>query len=127
MRRTLLGLNAAMAAGSAAAAVIGVLHPSLVLPAGTEPTAGLRMYAQAYAVRAVPLAAALVYLLRGEHRALLPVLAVAGVAQLGDAYIGITRGVTGMAVGGTLAAATHLGTAWWLTRRTGAPVLGSAA
>lgn len=127
MRRMVLGANAAMAVGSAVSAVIGVLHPTLVLPAGTEPTAGLKMYAQAYAVRAVPLAAALVYLLRTEHRALVPVLAVAGVAQLGDAYIGIDQGITGMAVGGTLSAVVHLASARWLTRRTGAPALGNAA
>lgn len=127
MRRTLAGLNVAMAAGSAVAAVIAVARPTLLLPAGTEPTAGLQVYAEAYAVRAVPLAAALVYALRGERRALVPVLAVAGAAQLGDAYIGVSRGVTGMAVGGTLAAATHLGTACWLIRRTGAPAPGSAA
>ncbi|NED88874.1 hypothetical protein G3I76_53480 [Streptomyces sp. SID11233] len=127
MRRTLAVLNVAMAAGSAVAAVIAVARPPLLLPAGTEPTAGLQVYAEAYAVRAVPLAAALVYALKGERRALVPVLAVAGAAQLGDAYIGVSRGVTGMAVGGTLAAATHLGTAWWLIRRTGAPALGSPA
>ncbi|MHC3818468.1 hypothetical protein [Streptomyces sp. DT9] len=127
MRRTLTGLNVAMAAGSAVAAVIAVARPTLLLPAGTEPTAGLQVYAQAYAVRAVPLAAALVYALQGERRALVPVLAVAGAAQAGDAYIGVSRGVTGMAVGGTLAAATHLGTAWWLIRRTGAPAPGGAA
>ncbi|MFG2674382.1 hypothetical protein [Streptomyces sp. NPDC048445] len=127
MRRTLAGLNVAMAAGSAVAAVIAVARPTLLLPAGTEPTAGLQVYAQAYAVRALPLAAALVYALKGERRALVPVLAVAGAAQAGDAYIGVSRGVTGMAVGGTLAAATHLGTAWWLIRRTGAPAPGGAA
>ncbi|WP_327337211.1 hypothetical protein OG384_13770 [Streptomyces sp. NBC_01324] len=127
MRRTLAGLNVAMAAGSAVAAVIAVARPTLLLPAGTEPTTGLQVYAQAYAVRAVPLAAALVYALKGERRALVPVLAVAGAAQAGDAYIGVSRGVTGMAVGGTLAAATHLGTAWWLIRRTGAPAPGGAA
>ncbi|MFF3174859.1 hypothetical protein ACFVQ0_19825 [Streptomyces sp. NPDC057900] len=117
MRRTPAVLNVAMAAGSAVAAVIAVARPTLLLPAGTEPTAGLQTYAEAYAVRAVPLAAALVYALKGERRALVPVLAVAGAAQLGDAYIGARRGVTGMAVGGTVAAATHLGTAWWLIRK----------
>lgn len=126
MKRTLLVLNTAMAVGSAVSAVIGVLHPTFVLSTETEPSAGLQMYAQAYAARAVPLAVALVHLLRREHRALVPVLAVAGVAQLGDLYIGVDRGVTGMAVGATLAAATHLGTAWWLTRRTVTPALGSA-
>ncbi|WP_326670399.1 hypothetical protein [Streptomyces sp. NBC_01257] len=127
MRRSLTVLNAALAAGSAAAAVIGVVRPALLLPPGTEPTAGLRVYAEAYAVRAVPLAAALGYLLRGERRGLVPVLAVAGAAQLGDACIGITRGIPGMAVGGTLSAGVHLASAWWLTRRTGAAALGSAA
>ncbi|MFI6651239.1 hypothetical protein ACIBI8_26995 [Streptomyces sp. NPDC050529] len=127
MRRSLIVLNAAMAAGSAAAAVIGVVRPTLLLPPGTEPTAGLQVYAQAYTVRAVPLAAALGYLLRGERRGLVPVLAVAGAAQLGDAYIGISRGIPGMAVGGTLAAGVHLTSAWWLTRRTGTPALGDTA
>ncbi|MFD8688216.1 hypothetical protein [Streptomyces sp. NPDC059651] len=115
-----------MAVGSAVSALIGVLHPTFVLSADTEPNAGLQLYAQAYAVRAVPLAVALVHLLRREHRTLVPVLAVAGAAQLGDLYIGIDQGVTGMAVGATLAAATHLGTAWWLIRRTVTPALGSA-
>lgn len=127
MRRALTGLNAVMAAGSAAAAVIGVVRPTLLLAPGTETTAGLQVYAQAYAVRAVPLAAALAYLLRGESRALVPVLTVAGAAQLGDAYIGISRGVTGMAVGGTLAAGVHLTSAWWLTRRTGQRALPGAS
>ncbi|MEU1467013.1 hypothetical protein ABZ434_02115 [Streptomyces sp. NPDC005761] len=119
MRRTLIVLNAAMAAASAAAAVIGVVRPTLLLPPGTEPTAGLQVYAEAYAVRAVPLAAALACLLRGERRGLVPVLAVAGAAQLGDAYIGISKGIPGMAVGGALAAGVHLASVGWLTRRTG--------
>ncbi|MEU1491292.1 hypothetical protein ABZ456_13665 [Streptomyces sp. NPDC005776] len=126
MRRTVLVLNAAMAVGSAVSAVIGVLHPTLVLPAGTEPTAGLRMYAEAYAVRAVPLAVVLIHLLRREHRALVPVLAVAGVAQLGDLYIGIDQGISGMAVGGALGAALHLATASWLSRRRGTGTLRTA-
>ncbi|WP_168712637.1 hypothetical protein [Streptomyces sp. A0958] len=105
----------------------GQRFPTLLLPPGTEATDGLRTYAELYAARALPLAAALAHVLRTEHRALAPVLAVAGAAQLGDAYIGVERGITGMAAGGTLAAAVHLASAWWLTRRTGGEALRPAS
>ncbi|MCX4847569.1 hypothetical protein [Streptomyces sp. NBC_00893] len=92
--------------------------------------------ALASAARAVPLAAVLLHVLREDarhgntrhedtrhgnarhedHRALLPVLTVAGAAQLGDAAIGVGQGIAGMAVGGSVGAVVHLASAWWLSR-----------
>jgi len=115
MRRVVLGLNAAMTLGSAAAAVIGVARPTLIPGPGTEATIGLDTYARLYAVRAVPLAAALGWMLfRGHGRGLAPVLAVAGIAQLGDAAIGVDRKITGMAAAGSVGALVHLTSLWWL-------------
>ncbi|MFI1380789.1 hypothetical protein [Embleya sp. NPDC020886] len=127
MRRAVLLVNAAMALGAAGSAVLGMVDPGILSGSGAEVSDGMRMYAQAYGVRAVPLAAGLLYLLaRRTDRGLIPILAVAGAAQLGDAVIGIEQGITGMALGGTLSATVHLASAWWLTRPTAtAPTLGA--
>ncbi|WP_406296600.1 hypothetical protein OG948_13730 [Embleya sp. NBC_00888] len=117
MRRAVLLLNAVMALGSAGSAVLGMVDPGILSVPGTEVSDGMDMYAQAYGVRAIPLAAGLLYLLaRRADRGLTPILIVAGVAQLGDAVIGIEQGITGMAIGGTLGATVHLASAWWLSR-----------
>ncbi|WP_040698909.1 hypothetical protein [Nocardia vinacea] len=54
-------------------------------------------YAQAYAARAIPLGAALLFSLTNRRkRALLPLLAMSGVVQLGDVAIGAIHGIPGM-------------------------------
>jgi hypothetical protein len=117
MRRKVLLVNAAMAVLSAGSAVLAMANPTILSAAGTEATDDLAMYAQAYGVRAVPLAAALLYLVaRRTDTGLVPLLAVAGAAQLGDAVIGLDQGITGMAIGGTVGATIHLTSAWWLSR-----------
>ncbi|MGW4380151.1 hypothetical protein [Kitasatospora sp. NPDC004531] len=113
----LLVANAVAALLGAGAAVAGVIRPGLVLAAGEPITAGTRLYVRAYAVRAVPLGvvAALV-LAAGPRAAAWPLLVVAGLAQVGDAAIGVRQRNVGMAVGAGAAAVLHLATAWWLAR-----------
>ncbi|MFJ1705874.1 hypothetical protein [Kitasatospora sp. NPDC088346] len=112
--RLLLAANAVFAAVSAAFCVAAALDPGLLLPdAGT----GAGSYALAYAARQLPLSGALVLLLaRGRRSAPVPLLAVSGVAQLGDALLGLGSGIPGVAAGGGVGAALHLATAWHLRR-----------
>lgn len=115
--RTLVILNSLAAAGSMGSSVIALIDPAIILPAGDGIST---LYAQAYAARALPLGAALLWALmaaKGE-RALLPLLVVSGVVQVADIAIGVTQGQPGMIVGGTTAAAVHLLSAWSLTRAT---------
>lgn len=117
--RALVIANAVGAAVSMAAAVVGLVSPELALPGSTGPTGPLvDVYAQAYAARALPLGAVLLYHLQAgrSSRSLTPLLLVAGMAQVADAAIGLSSANPGMAVGGTLLAALHLGLAAHLTR-----------
>jgi hypothetical protein len=111
------GLNGVGAVISAGFAVAGLVDPAAI-SAGPVTTL-VWLYTGAYAVRAVPLAAVLLFLLvrRGSTAALVPVLVVAGLAQLGDAVIGVGLGQPGMLAGGTLLGAIHLLSAVWLLRR----------
>jgi hypothetical protein len=115
--RWLVGLNGVGALISAGFAIAGLLDPAAI-SAGPV-TALVRLYAGAYAVRAIPLTAVLLLLLvrRGPMVALVPLLVVAGLAQVGDAVIGIGLGQPGMLAGGSLLAAVHLLSAGWLHRR----------
>ncbi|GGT09707.1 hypothetical protein ACFFV7_04880 [Nonomuraea spiralis] len=118
MRKSLMVLNVVAAAGAMASSVVALVDPSVILPAGAEVSGGLSLYAQAYAARALPLGAALLWAMTANGRpALVPLLVASGVVQVADIAIGLTQGVPGMAVGGTIAAAVHLSTAWALTRR----------
>ena len=112
------GLGALVAAGFS---VVALFLPEAALPAGASVTPLATLYAEVYASRAVPLGVlTLVLLARGEGPALVAVLAIAGLAQLGDAVSGALHGVVRMVMGGGLLAALHLGSAYWLGRPVGA-------
>ena len=111
--RWLVAVNVLAAALSAGAAGLALARPTLLAPGATSPL--VTFYVQAYAVRAVPLGAVLVWaLLTGRRRALPPLLLVAGLAQVGDAAIGLSRGVPGMVVGSLVGGAIPLLSARWL-------------
>ncbi|MEV6971998.1 hypothetical protein [Kitasatospora sp. NPDC093806] len=119
--RALVIANAAGAALSMAFSVAGLLSPELALPGGTDPATPLTdLYAQAYAARALPLGAALLYqlLLSRTGRGLTPLLLVSGAVQLADAAIGAAAHNPGMTVGGTALAALHFTLAARLPRPT---------
>lgn len=112
-------VNGALAVGSMAAAVIGLVKPDLILPGG-EASVGVELYA----ARALPLGAAVLYALSGRAKPglLLPMLTVAGIVQAVDVVIGLEQGVPGMVAGGTVSAIGHLASAWVLhTRQRPAP------
>ncbi|SEK89015.1 hypothetical protein [Streptacidiphilus jiangxiensis] len=114
----LLGVNAVAALVSSGSALAGMLRPGLALASGEAVTGGVRFYASAYALRAVPLGlltAALAVV--GDRPALVPVLVVAGLVQVGDSTLGARRRHLGMAFGAGLFAALHLATALWLSIR----------
>jgi hypothetical protein len=107
------GLGAVIAA---VFAVISVIDPSF--PGGSL-NALVHLYAGTYVVRAVPLAVVLVILLiRSRYKsALIAVLLIAGLAQLGDAVFGVIYGQSAMFIGGGTYAMIHLATAVWLWKR----------
>ncbi|MEU1203502.1 hypothetical protein ABZ446_45940 [Streptomyces sp. NPDC005813] len=114
--RWVLVANTVAVTVSAVSSVVGMAAPGLLLN-GATPGDGAEIYAQAYAVRQLPLTAAFLTALSGRHRRhLVPVLLVSGLVQAGDALIGATSGIPGMAAGGTLAATLHFASAAWLSR-----------
>nr|BEK69422.1 hypothetical protein KPHV_66490 [Kitasatospora purpeofusca] len=119
--RALVIANAAGAAVSMAFSVVGLLSPGLALSGGTDQVTPLAdLYAQLYAARALPLGAVLLYqlLIGRTGRGLAPLLLVGGAVQVVDAAIGASSHSPGMAVGGTVLAALHLGLAARLARST---------
>ncbi|MFI9589730.1 hypothetical protein [Nonomuraea sp. NPDC052265] len=118
MNKPLVALNVVAAAGAMVSGVLALVDPAIILPAGAEVSGGVSLYAQAYAARALPLGAALLWAMTAKGRpALVPLLVTSGVVQVADVAIGLAQGQPGMAVGGTTAAAIHLLSAWALTRR----------
>jgi hypothetical protein len=115
MNKTLVILNVLAAAGSMASSALALANPAIILPTDAEVSTGVSLYAQAYAARALPLGAALLWALRGRP-SLVPLLAVSGLVQVADIAIGVAQGQPGMIAGGTTAAVVHLTSAWWLTR-----------
>ncbi|MFF0411147.1 DUF4267 domain-containing protein [Kitasatospora sp. NPDC004745] len=92
--------------------------PGLILPRSTAVNGGTRLYAHAYGARAIPLAAVTLALLAtGDRSAAAPVLAIAGLAQIGDSAIGVRQRNPGMAVCAGLLAVLHLASAWWFHAR----------
>ncbi|MQY09860.1 hypothetical protein [Actinomadura macrotermitis] len=109
MHAALTALNAVASAGTAGA---GAARPSLGLRPSEDATTGVRFYAGAYAVRALPLGAATAFvLIWGPSAAVAPLLLVSGLAQIGDSALGIMRRNPGMAAGAGLCAVLHLLTA----------------
>jgi hypothetical protein len=114
----LLGVNAVAALVSSGSALAGMLRPGLALASGEAVTGGVRFYASAYALRAAPLGLLTAALIAaGDRPALVPVLAVAGLVQVGDSMLGARRRHLGMAFGAGLFAALHLAAALWLSLR----------
>ncbi|WP_433709978.1 hypothetical protein ACQP2U_26635 [Nocardia sp. CA-084685] len=102
----------AIGAGAAVAFSIATLVDPTLAVSGSADSPGMDLYAQAYAARAIPLGAALLFSLASRRkRALLPLLTVSGAVQLGDVAIGAAQGIPGMMVGGSVLALIHLATA----------------
>ncbi|MFE9320353.1 DUF4267 domain-containing protein [Nocardia sp. NPDC052278] len=111
LTRSAIVVNAVGAGIAVAFSVAALVDPSLAI-SGSAHSPGVDPYAQAYAARAIPLGAALLFSLVSRHkRALLPLLTVSGAVQLGDVAIGATQGIPGMMVGGSVLALIHLATA----------------
>ncbi|WP_433633142.1 DUF4267 domain-containing protein [Nocardia sp. CA-120079] len=111
LTRFVIVVNAVGAGIAVAFSVAALVDPALAIT-GSADSPGVDLYAQAYAARAIPLGAALLFSLASRHkRALLPLLTVSGAVQLGDVAIGATQGIPGMMVGGSVLALIHLATA----------------
>jgi hypothetical protein len=120
VRTWLLVLNVASALISAVFGVLALVDPAANPGVSDALSREATLYAALYGVRAVPIAAAVCWLaLADRHtgpRRLIPVLALAGTAQVGDAVVGTVAHVPAMAVGALVAAVIHLGSAALLRR-----------
>jgi hypothetical protein len=115
MALALVLVNAAVALVSGGFAVVGLVRPTALAPAGGAITPAATMYSWFYAVRAIPLSAITLAVLFGDIRAAaVPVLLVAGLAQVGDLVVGMRQRNPGMTTGSTVGALVHLGSIWWL-------------
>jgi hypothetical protein len=111
LAKTAIIVNAIGAGVTMAFSAVALVDPTLAIT-GSADSPGVDLYAQAYAARAIPLGAALLFSLTSRRkRGLLPLLAVSGAVQLGDVAIGASQGIPGMMVGGTVLALIHLATA----------------
>jgi hypothetical protein len=110
----LVAVNVTSALISAAFGAVALVDPAASpgIDGGVTSTANL--YAAMYGVRALPIAAAIIWLALADRRRLVPVLLLAGVAQIGDIIIGTATATVTMALGATIAAIIHLGSAWLL-------------
>ncbi|MEV6390137.1 hypothetical protein [Nocardia xishanensis] len=111
LSRTAVIVNAIGAATAMAFSIAALVDPTIAI-SGSADSPGIDLYAQAYAARAIPIGAALLFSLASRRkRALLPLLTVSGAIQLGDVAIGATQGISGMMAGGSALALIHLVTA----------------
>jgi membrane associated rhomboid family serine protease len=122
VRTWLVGLNVASAVISAVFGVLALVDPSANPGVSGALSRDATFYAAMYGVRAVLIAAAVCWLALADRRTgprrLIPVLALAGVVQVGDAVIGTVAHVPGMVAGATVAAVIHLGSTALLRRTT---------
>ncbi|MFF0453101.1 hypothetical protein [Nocardia africana] len=110
--------NSVVAGISAVSCLIGLARPRLALAEGEELTSAATFFLGAYAARALPLSVVTVaVLVAGSAAAALPVLVVAGLAQIGDAIVGVHQRNTPMAITCVGLAAVHSATAAWLFAR----------
>ncbi|MBF6273566.1 hypothetical protein A5780_09215 [Nocardia sp. 852002-20019_SCH5090214] len=110
--------NSLVAVISGVSCLIGLARPRLALAEGEELTSAATFFLGAYAARALPLSVVTVaVLVAGGEAATLPVLVIAGLAQVGDAIIGVRQRNTPMAITCVGLAAVHLATAVWLFAR----------
>ncbi|TQF05492.1 hypothetical protein E6W39_28745 [Kitasatospora acidiphila] len=118
MQIVLVAVNAAVALLSGGSSLVGLVRPSVALAEGEQLGAGGAFFLGAYAARALPLSlVTLVVLLAGSAVAQVPVLVVAGLAQVGDAVVGARRGNRPMAASCIGLALIHLASAAWLFTR----------
>ncbi|MBB5918810.1 hypothetical protein BJY24_007722 [Nocardia transvalensis] len=93
-------------------------RPALITRSREPETPDVTFFTRAYATRALPLSAVtLAMLASGTDDGLVPLLTVAGAAQIGDGLIGIARRNWPMTAGCAVATAVHLGSAWWIGAR----------
>lgn len=112
----ILILNALLVLGSGLSGVLGVVRPTLAIGRVETVTPGVMFFAEAYAVRAVPLSAVALVLFatRPEGVALTALLVLLGLVQAGDGVIGFRRRIWGMTVASTVGALVHLASAVYL-------------
>ena len=114
IQTVLIAANGLASLASAGSCIAGMTRPGLALPKGMAVNGGTHLYANAYGSRALPLAAVTLALLAmGDRSTVAPVLAVAGLAQIGDSVIGVQQRNKGMAIGAGLFGVLHLASAWW--------------
>lgn len=105
------------AIGAATAAVLASADPAILLPGTSATSTDAGFYARVYTVRALPMSAAIVgMLVTRRTRGLIPLLTVAGLAQVGDLCVAVGQRNPGMAAGSTLGALLHLGSVAWAGR-----------
>jgi hypothetical protein len=117
----LVAINVVSAVISAVFGVLALVDPSANPGATGVPSRDATFYAAMYGVRAVLIAAAVCWLAladrrTGPHR-LIPVIALAGIVQVGDAVIGTVAHNPSMVAGAIVGAVIHLGSAALLLRR----------
>jgi hypothetical protein len=114
VQAVLIAANGLASLTSAGFCIAGMIRPGLALPEGTAVNGGTHLYANAYGARAIPLAAVTLALFAlDDSSAAAPVLAVAGLAQIGDSAIGIQQRNRGMAISAGLLGVLHLASARW--------------
>ncbi|RDI63777.1 hypothetical protein [Nocardia pseudobrasiliensis] len=109
--------NAAVALVSGVSSILGMTRPALLTHEGAV-TSGTMFFAWAYGARALPLSVVMLVMLAANIRqGLVPILVIAGLAQIGDAAIGAVRGNRPMVISCLVLTAIHLPSAWWLAVR----------
>jgi hypothetical protein len=112
----LIVLNVLSALISMVFGVLALVHPS-ANPGISDPLSrDATFYAAMYGGRSLVIGAAVCWLAFGERRRLLPILALAGLVQVGDVIIGTVTGQPSMVAGASAATIVHLGS-YWLLRR----------
>jgi len=116
----LVAANTVVAAASGAFGILALVRPGALMGWVVEVGPSSTHFAAMYAVRAVPLALAVIAVAwrarPGTPGALMLVLAVAGAVQLGDVVVAVAESTPG-AVGACVAAIVHLGSLALLVRR----------
>jgi hypothetical protein len=112
----LIVLNVLSALISMVFGVLALVHPS-ANPGVSDPLSrDATFYAAMYGARSLVIGAAVCWLVFGERRRLLPILALAGLVQVGDVIIGTVAGQPGMVAGALTGTIVHLGSCWLLRR-----------
>jgi hypothetical protein len=115
-RAQVLELNVLSALVSLVFGVLALVHPSANPGISDQPSRDAVFYAAMYGARSLVIGVAVCRLAFGDRRRLLPMLALAGLVQVGDVIIGVTAGQPGMAAGALTGTIVHLGS-WWLLHR----------